>query len=368
MLPEPQREILMLREFENLTYEEIADVMDISLSNVRVLLHRARNLFRRQYGANLLVEDAEQPCDELNELLDALHDGGPLTNAEHKRINKHLQDCPTCQQRQRELVAIGALIAALPPFVPSRGAIRQMGEQVTTPTGPAASLQPSGWIGKVSPLAILIAVVIGIVLSIMLYSGNPWDYSPPDETVEPVGACGDGICDSSIETELGCPEDCLPAPILLTPNEQGGDQPACVCGDGVCDPACENTDLCAGDCLCIDDGICQPGEDSSCRDCIAGGQGSSSEPSSGSEAACTCGDGVCDPACENTDLCAGDCPCIDDGVCQPGEGSSCRDCGAGEPGSGSEPSGGSEPTCICGNGSCESSCGEDRITCPGDCS
>ena len=38
-----------------------------------------------------------------------------------------------------------------------------------------------------------------------------------------------------------------------------------------------------------------------------------------------CGDGVCDPATENTDLCAADCECTDNGVAGPGEGCDCRD-------------------------------------------
>ena len=38
-----------------------------------------------------------------------------------------------------------------------------------------------------------------------------------------------------------------------------------------------------------------------------------------------CGDGVCDPTSENTDLCAADCECTDNGVASPGEGCNCRD-------------------------------------------
>jgi len=38
-----------------------------------------------------------------------------------------------------------------------------------------------------------------------------------------------------------------------------------------------------------------------------------------------CGDGVCDPNSENTDLCAADCECTDNGVADPGEGCNCRD-------------------------------------------
>ncbi|HID90149.1 MAG TPA: sigma-70 family RNA polymerase sigma factor, partial [Anaerolineae bacterium] len=41
-MPENYRQILLLRELEGLSYQEIAAVMGISLDNVRVTLHRAR--------------------------------------------------------------------------------------------------------------------------------------------------------------------------------------------------------------------------------------------------------------------------------------------------------------------------------------
>ncbi len=41
-LPTPQRTVLVLREFEGLEMDEICKILDISASNSRVLLHRAR--------------------------------------------------------------------------------------------------------------------------------------------------------------------------------------------------------------------------------------------------------------------------------------------------------------------------------------
>jgi RNA polymerase sigma-70 factor, ECF subfamily len=48
-LPEKQRSILLLRDAEGLAYAEIADVLGISLSAVKVNLFRARNSFRAIY-------------------------------------------------------------------------------------------------------------------------------------------------------------------------------------------------------------------------------------------------------------------------------------------------------------------------------
>ena len=48
-LPEKQRSILLLRDEEGLSYAEIADVLELSLSAVKVNLFRARHAFRNAY-------------------------------------------------------------------------------------------------------------------------------------------------------------------------------------------------------------------------------------------------------------------------------------------------------------------------------
>lgn len=45
-LPEKQKEIFQLREVEGLTYDEIAEYLEISLEQVKVNLHRARKSLR----------------------------------------------------------------------------------------------------------------------------------------------------------------------------------------------------------------------------------------------------------------------------------------------------------------------------------
>lgn len=47
-LPEKQREIFHLREIEEMSYEEIAAHMEISLEQVKVTLHRARKTLREK--------------------------------------------------------------------------------------------------------------------------------------------------------------------------------------------------------------------------------------------------------------------------------------------------------------------------------
>lgn len=47
-LPDKQREIFHLREVEEMSYEEIAQHLDISLDQVKVNLHRARKTLRQK--------------------------------------------------------------------------------------------------------------------------------------------------------------------------------------------------------------------------------------------------------------------------------------------------------------------------------
>jgi len=54
-LPEEAREVLVLRDVEELSYEEIASVLDVPVGTVRSRLHRARSLLRdrlREAGVN----------------------------------------------------------------------------------------------------------------------------------------------------------------------------------------------------------------------------------------------------------------------------------------------------------------------------
>ena len=56
-LPEKQRSILLLRDAEGLAYDEIARVLEISLSAVKVNLFRARAAFRAAYAEWSARED-----------------------------------------------------------------------------------------------------------------------------------------------------------------------------------------------------------------------------------------------------------------------------------------------------------------------
>ncbi|MGQ9486879.1 MAG: RNA polymerase sigma factor [Armatimonadota bacterium] len=58
-LPEQQRTVLILRYFQELSLEEIAEVMNCSVAAVKVRLHRARHNFRRLHEKRFPAEGGE---------------------------------------------------------------------------------------------------------------------------------------------------------------------------------------------------------------------------------------------------------------------------------------------------------------------
>ena len=54
-LPEDYKEILILRDIEGLSYNEISDMLSIKLSNVKVRIHRGRELLKNRLFARGLI-------------------------------------------------------------------------------------------------------------------------------------------------------------------------------------------------------------------------------------------------------------------------------------------------------------------------
>jgi RNA polymerase sigma-70 factor (ECF subfamily) len=54
-LPDDYREILILRDIEGLSYNEVAEILDISLANVKVRIHRGREFLKNRLLARGLI-------------------------------------------------------------------------------------------------------------------------------------------------------------------------------------------------------------------------------------------------------------------------------------------------------------------------
>jgi RNA polymerase sigma-70 factor (ECF subfamily) len=91
-----QRTVLVLREIEGLSYEEIAQTMDVSLSAVETLLFRARKALREQ----LEVAERDLGCDAIQRLI-SLQLDGRLSRADRGLLRAHLRGCGECARFAR---------------------------------------------------------------------------------------------------------------------------------------------------------------------------------------------------------------------------------------------------------------------------
>ncbi len=122
-LPAAYRQILVLRELDGLSYDDLARVLESDVSRVRVTLHRARARLAGVYIARRLLEDphASVECPELSALLER--------DASEKVLVKHLEGCPRCRQRRHRPAA--ELLALLPAV--------EVPDDLTPPDPPAGA-------------------------------------------------------------------------------------------------------------------------------------------------------------------------------------------------------------------------------------
>ncbi len=175
-LPDVYRQVLVLRELEGLSYQEIAAATGLSLDNVRVTLHRARLTFRDLYGLQVMVEEGRQICGELNELLSAEMDG-ELDRATRRRVQQHIAACPVCQRTRRELLTVSGLLATLapvlpPPFLRARVLERlaQLPDPPSHPPGPPSRprslpLGPEFWAGMAGGVILFLLLLALLILA-----------------------------------------------------------------------------------------------------------------------------------------------------------------------------------------------------------
>jgi RNA polymerase sigma factor (sigma-70 family) len=108
-LPESQRTALLLREIEGLSYEQIAEVMDTTVSGIKSLLVRAR------IGLAEASESRKLTCDEVRFALAEEAEGvGSLTQP----MRRHLKGCERCAGFRTQLRSNRRALAALAPFAP----------------------------------------------------------------------------------------------------------------------------------------------------------------------------------------------------------------------------------------------------------
>jgi RNA polymerase sigma factor (sigma-70 family) len=120
-LPERQREALALRELEDLSYDEIAEVMEMNRNSVAQLISRARIKLRDELRGTALASIAvsSPDCERALPLL-AMRDDGQLTDpADLAWLDGHVAGCDTCRIGLEAMQEAGASYRCWAPVAAS---------------------------------------------------------------------------------------------------------------------------------------------------------------------------------------------------------------------------------------------------------
>jgi RNA polymerase sigma factor (sigma-70 family) len=134
-LPETQRTALVLREMDALSYEQIAEAMETTVSSVKSLLVRARVSLAEAAEARLL--SCEDVRVELGEIAEGLvKKSGPL-------VRRHLRSCKRCSVFNTQLKRTNKALTAVLPIGPlallRKLAIAHIGHSAGAGAGSSAS-------------------------------------------------------------------------------------------------------------------------------------------------------------------------------------------------------------------------------------
>jgi RNA polymerase sigma-70 factor (ECF subfamily) len=135
-LPERQREVLALRELEDKSYDEIAEIMGMNRNSVAQLISRARIKLRDELrgGALAAVAVSSPDCERALPLIAARADGQLGEGEDATWLEEHLADCDTCRVSQEAMEEAGTSYRGWLPLVPvlflRRETIAKAGELV----------------------------------------------------------------------------------------------------------------------------------------------------------------------------------------------------------------------------------------------
>jgi RNA polymerase sigma factor (sigma-70 family) len=130
-LPWRHREVLVLRELENCSYEEIAQILGTNRNAVSQLIWRARANLRDELrvAAVSSVAAASEACERAQTLISQQEDG-ELDDVDRAWLERHLEECGACRTSKAALLEVGAsyrawlpvaAIAGMRPDVLTRG-------------------------------------------------------------------------------------------------------------------------------------------------------------------------------------------------------------------------------------------------------
>ncbi|OBF36681.1 hypothetical protein A5724_12465 [Mycobacterium sp. ACS1612] len=120
----------------------LADALGVTPATANTIVKRLRVTIERSLGALLVAQRAQGRagnCPELDQMLASWD--GQFTVLMRKRISRHIESCPKCDDERRRLVSPAALLGAAPVFMPAPEWLRDktLGEIQLTSHGSAIS-------------------------------------------------------------------------------------------------------------------------------------------------------------------------------------------------------------------------------------
>ncbi|WP_036460899.1 sigma-70 family RNA polymerase sigma factor [Mycobacterium sp. 141] len=119
-LSERDQAVLELTYCHGLDGPELATVLGVSHASANKMTQRLRDTVERSLGALLVSRSARnnpRGCAELAAIIEGWD--GAFTVLMRKRIARHIESCPTCDEQRRRLVSPAALLGGVPVFVPA---------------------------------------------------------------------------------------------------------------------------------------------------------------------------------------------------------------------------------------------------------
>lgn len=143
-LSDRDRAVFDLAYRHGLTGADLANALGVSDANAYSIVKRLKGTIERSLGALLVARRARTTageCPELDEML--VNWDGHFTVLMRKRISRHIESCPNCDDERRRLVSPAALLGAAPALIPAPEWLREktLGEIQLTSHGSAMESQ-----------------------------------------------------------------------------------------------------------------------------------------------------------------------------------------------------------------------------------
>jgi RNA polymerase sigma factor (sigma-70 family) len=125
-LSDRDQAVLELAYRHGLDPPELAEALGVSQTSANTMVRRLRQTIERSLGALLVSRRARNNPDGCPDLI-AILDGwdGKFTILMRKRIARHIESCPTCDEERKRMVSPAALLGAAPAFIPAPGWLRE---------------------------------------------------------------------------------------------------------------------------------------------------------------------------------------------------------------------------------------------------